>query len=693
MQRKKYLIKGVVQGVGFRPFIYKTATNLNLKGFVKNSSLGVEIEVEGERFEEFEKALSFPPALSKIDSIASENISTKNSTKFEILESSFNQNQNTFIPPDTKICKKCLNDMKNTPRYKDYFFTSCTECGMRYSIIKALPFDRKNISMSEFQMCEECEEEYNNPKSRRFHYQGICCEKCGPKLNKSIKEFANDIKEGKICAIKGVGGFHIVVDSKNDEAIKNLRKLKNRKSKPFALLCKDINEIKTFAKVTQKEEEVLLSKESPIVLLEKSGFTLSNFIAPNINKIGCFLPYSGLQILLLEKLENPIIATSANQSGSPIITNSEELKEKLPFIESILDFDLEIINRSDDSVVQVIHDKIQILRGARGYYPKVIKLPKKIDKKILAVGANSKSTISIAFEDSVIISPYLGNLENLENLEHFKYSVKSYEKLFNISFDLILCDRHPNYESSKWAKTQNKEVIEITHHLAHIYAIKAEHKNIKEYVGFSFDGSGYGDDGSLWGGEVFVNDERKYHFKPIKLLGEKAIRSPRRVALSMLFENGIENTLSFSQNEVKILKQSFVKNINVIETSSVGRLFDGVVGLSRIIDEVSYEGESGLLCEANYDENIEESFHYEIKDGVIDIKFFENFDEKRACSMFINTLANIIKEISYENVIISGGVFQNSTLLKLLDKNYYFGHVNDEGISLGQVYYYINKMV
>ncbi|MCW9027095.1 MAG: carbamoyltransferase HypF, partial [Thiovulaceae bacterium] len=494
MTRKHYFIEGVVQGVGFRPFIYKIATELDLKGFVKNTPEGVEIELQGciERIEDFEKILENElPPLAHIDAIKSKFVQVINSSKsFDILHSDSEQSspKSTLVSPDICICDDCLKDLKNG-RFKNYFATNCTNCGPRYSIIKTLPYDRENTSMKKFEMCKECREDYENPLNRRYHAQPISCQNCGPKLNETIEETAKKIIEGKIVAIKGIGGFHIVCDARNDKVLKRLREFKNRPSKPFAIMCEDLSQVKKIAKLDDKECELIESKERPIVVLNKEKNTLiSALVAPNIDRICCFLPYTALHHLLFEFLYFPIVATSANLGGEPIITTKEMIKEKLPFVDFILDFNRDIINAVDDSVVQIVNSKTQVLRLARGYAPKVIKLPFKVDKKILAVGANQKDTISICFDNTIILSPHIGDLDSLMSLEYFQRTIKTFNSFYDFKPDVIVHDNHPNYETTKWAKKQDIELKQLQHHLAHIYAAKAEFGLSGDYLGFSFDG-------------------------------------------------------------------------------------------------------------------------------------------------------------------------------------------------------------
>lgn len=729
--RKSFFITGVVQGVGFRPFVYKIAHELNLGGFVKNSASGVTVEAEGseEALKNFEEYLSSKiPPLARIDSMTKTQLTPENSQVFEILQSECNSSSKTaLVSPDIAICKECLQDVHMAGKYHNYFATNCTNCGPRYSIINTVPYDRKETSMRKFEMCLSCQEEYKNPLNRRYHAQPISCNSCGPRLSESIGKTVAFIKNGKIVAIKGIGGFHLVCDATNDEVIQRLREFKNRPTKPFAIMCKDAEQVEEIARVNAKELAVLTSKEAPIVILEKiqtADTKLSMFIAPNIGRIGCFLPYTALHHLLFQQLKNPLVATSANLGSEPIISDSETLMEKLPFVEFVLDFDRDILNGVDDSLVQVIAGKTQTLRLSRGFAPKVIRLPLKSEKKILAVGANAKNSIAFVIDDKIILSPHIGDLDSPKAFGFFERTIETFQKFYDFEADMIVHDKHPSYMSTKWAKAQGKELVAVQHHLAHIYATKAEFGLSGDYLGFSFDGTGYGEgkangevrevaleQGTLWGGEVFLGDTRKYSFKNIKLLGgEKAIKEPRRVALSMLFAKyplemvmklKLACVTAFSEEEIKMLYQSYTKNLNAPLSSSVGRMFDAVASFANLLQFQSYEGEAGLLCEQNYKAHITQAFEYKIIDGVIVIAF--DFFDEEIVSKFMNTLVKIVLDIAKtqnKEVILSGGVFQNKTLLELIIKEfekeqiiYYFQQetaINDGGIALGQAYFSLN---
>ena len=733
MIRQRLTITGKVQGVGFRPFVYRVAKKLNLKGYVKNNTKGVQLEIEGvsKDIELFKSHLKKDlPPLAKIDNIEIKEIEPLYRGQFNIIQSDNEvfTSKIASISPDTAICDNCKFDIFHVFRYSGYFATNCTNCGPRYTIIKTVPYDRVNTSMKNFTLCSSRQKDYKDPMNRRYHAQPTCCKNCGPELEliinneelridkgdiyKSVAEF---IKEGKIGAIKGLGGFHIVCDATNEIVVQKLRDYKHRPNKPFAIMCKDIEQVREFATVSQKEEELLVSKEAPIVILnkKKNQNRIAFNIAPNIHRIGCFLPYTALHILLFEHLSNPIVATSANLGGEAIITIKEEIESRLPFIDFILDYNREIINAIDDSVVQIVNEDISILRLARGYTPKEIILDKKISQKVLCIGANAKNSITLLFDNKIIVSPYIGDLDNIKSYEFFKRTIKTFERFYDFKPDIIVHDKHPSYASTLYAKEQGIATFEVQHHIAHIYACMAEYNLKGKYLSFAFDGTGYGDDKTLWGAEIFIGDSRKYSFKPIKLLGgTKAIKEPKRVALSILFDRysldeilklDFELLKEFTQNEIKLLHRAYSLNLNAPLASSIGRLFDGVASFANLCQIQTYEGEAGLLCENAYNKNCKSSFAYNITNNIIEINF--DFKDKQIITKFINTLVNIIIDISKKEnleVILCGGVFQNKTLLELLDARfkkeeieYYYAKsmsINDGAISLGQAYYKYYKL-
>ncbi|WP_257116999.1 carbamoyltransferase HypF [Aliarcobacter cibarius] len=740
-------VYGTVQGVGFRPFVYNLAIKYNLYGYVNNDSLGINIEVSGKTndISIFLKELkNNPPPLAVIEDIKVEN-SNKQFFEFKIENSNSFDNKTTTIPSDIAICKDCIDDIfdKNNFRY-NYSLTNCTNCGPRYSIIKTIPYDRKNTSLKDFPLCKKCQNEFENPTNRRYHAQAISCEECGPttflydskqtliasKID-AINLASSYINDGKILAIKSMGGFHIVCDATNDKSIIKLREFKKRAIKPFAIMFKDINNLKNYAVYSNLEENILTSKERPIVLLEKKyNQNLSNFVAPNIKKIGCFLPNSALHYLLFINLPNPIIATSANLKGESIITTKEDIFLKLNnLVDFVLDYNREILNSCDDSIIQVVNEKIIKLRNSRGYAPSSLKIDTKFNKKILSLGANQKSTFSIAFDNKIITSLYLGDLDSISSIENYKKTVENFLSFYDFIPEIIVCDKHPKYESTKFAfelkdRNPNLKLVQIQHHYAHVLAVLAEKSINEDVLAFVFDGTGYGDDKNIWGGEVFIANKkdykRAYHLKYFKLLGgEFAIKEPKRVALSLLFDNfTLEEILnlpldflnSFEKSEIKTLYTLWQKNLNSPLSSSFGRLFDAVCSLANILHIQEYEGQTGLYIENLYDKNIKELYSYEIINNSIDFskmikEILKEKDKKIVASKFINTVANIVLDISNRHkempIILCGGVFQNKTLVEILLKEFhkmnrkiYLGEKyspNDESISLGQVYFQLQN--
>ncbi|MCF6310169.1 MAG: carbamoyltransferase HypF [Sulfurimonas sp.] len=703
-------IRGVVQGVGFRPFVYNLAISMQLKGYVSNNAHGVIILVDTTKYkcEEFiEHIRANRPPLSDIESIDISQPNENHTFKdFTIKKSDNSQELTSMIPSDVAICEECKSELedKNNRRF-EYPFITCTNCGPRFSIIKNLPYDRKNTSMDRFKMCKKCQDEYENPKDRRYHAQPIGCFECGPSISlldssgkelhvgNIVDEVVKFISDGKIVAIKGIGGYHLVCSALNDKAVQLLRERKQRPSKPFAIMVKDIYMLKQIAMISSKEEVLLSSNKRPIVLLKKTEIeSLSSLVAPKINQLGLFLAYTPLHHMILQKLNSPIVATSANISYEPLCTTKDEIMRLSCVWDYCLEHDREIVNSCDDSVLFVENEKIFMLRCARGYAPAYLKLPKKTDKKILALGANQKNTVAISIDDKVVVSPYIGDLDGLSSVEYFKSHVDTLKRVYDFEPDVVVCDKHPHYESTKYAKelkaqNENIELIEVQHHYAHVLATMGLNSITSKVLGVSFDGTGYGDDGNLWGGEFFVCDtssyERVVHFKYFKLIGgEKAIKEPRRIALSFLFELYGKEVLklnnhtiaSFSAHELSLLYQAWIKGLNSPLSSSCGRLFDAVASILDVIHVCSYEGESGLLLESLYDESVKDIYEFSVLNGEIDFSviFYQILKEENktiAVSKFFNTLVEIICDMSKKYdlpLVLSGGVFQNRVLLRLI---------------------------
>jgi hydrogenase maturation protein HypF len=731
----KISIKGVVQGVGFRPFVYNLAKRYSIYGRVSNSGSGVEIEAEAddESLQKFLNTLkNTPPPISKIESIQICEIEPKGYRDFEIIESK-SSIKTTLISPDISTCKECLAEMRDPKNRRfGYPLINCTNCGSRYTIIYSLPYDRENTSMRVFKMCKECLAEYQDPTNRRYHAQPIGCFECGAKLSLKINQTEQSLtqqeilvktsqllKEGKIVAIKGLGGFHLVCDATNSQAVLALRERKKRPAKPFAVMAKSLKDAKKLAKISEKEAELLSSNFSPIVLLEAlPDSPLAKSVAPDIGVVGVMLPYTPIHHLLFDNLKTPLVMTSANISQEPIISSSEELESKLSGVfDAVLDFDRDVVNSCDDSVAMVVEDKIFYLRVARGLAPVSTTLKRSLPKKVLALGANQKSTISIAFENKIITSAHIGDLGTVESVEFFEKNISILKRFYDFKPDILARDLHENYESSRWAKRQRQKSIAIQHHYAHTLAVMAEHNFEDEVLSFAWDGTGISSQKTIWGGEILLADLRGFkrvgYLREFKLLGgERAVKEPKRVALAMLFELfSLPEILEmrnpavepFSKSEIKTLHQLWSRGLNSPTTSSVGRFFDGVASLAGLVESLSYEGESGLKLEKIYqrDKNIKAKL--KVVDEVIDwgdfVRASLRLNSSEISSALIESLLEVVEHFANlypkKRVLLCGGVWQNRTLLKrvletlpkdrlLLPKKL---PLNDGAISAGQAYF------
>lgn len=743
-----------MQGVGFRPFVYRLAKELSLNGFVSNSLSGALIEIEGEGAtnQKFISRLKDErPVNSEINSFELSILELKGFDKFEIKESNQQGEPSAVILPDIALCEDCLSEMldKHNRRYL-YPFTNCTNCGPRLTIIERLPYDRHNTSMKNFVMCEKCRAEYENPNDRRFHAQPISCCNCGPTISLCdssgktistgsdvIEKAALLLNEGLIVTVKGLGGFHLMVNAQNDVAIEKLRHRKNREEKPFALMFPDMEMIKNVCFVNQEEERLLVSKEAPIVLLKrKENYSyVSNLAAPSNPYLGIILPYTPLHILLMKVLGKPIVATSGNISDEPICIDENEAFIRLKGIaDYFLIHNRPIVRPVDDSIVRVIENRPMMIRRARGYAPLPVSYlndesnTKTNDKKIIALGAQQKSTISICQEDKIITSQHLGDLTTVEANENFEKVYFDYTELYKADNPIILCDLHPDYYSTQFSKRKSWNPISVQHHAAHVLSCKLENNVTEKALGVAWDGTGYGFDGSIWGSEFFLVDENEIkhiaQFKKFNLPGgEIAIKDIRRSALSLLYEcygNKAENFFEkicndVNSNEIRVLLNMIEKNINCYSTSSLGRIFDGVSFLLGLALKSSFEGQAAMALEFAASENEHGEYSFElfftdkliidwrpmIKEIVIDIN--NNLTIPIIAAKFHNTLAELVFGVAnhfYEkNLLLSGGCFQNKFLLdRVIEKskekkaNIYWHHnipTNDGGISAGQIMFYL----
>ena len=753
MSKERIFIKveGIVQGVGFRPFVYNLAISLNLNGWVNNNSEGVYIDIEGDN----DKVVSFmrnleqnPPPLSRIENITSSSLPICNYSTFTIKESEKSQNSITLISPDIATCDDCTKDIldPNNRRYK-YPFTNCTNCGPRFSIIKSIPYDRDKTTMKDFIMCSECEDEYTNPLDRRFHAQPNACSECGPKVwledNKGMEissaidpiAFAQKLlTEGKILAIKGLCGFHLVCNGKNDRAVSLLRERKLRPHKPFAVMMKDIAAASKYCMINSLEEDLLTGIRKPIVLLnQKAEYNLPESIAPNQKTLGVMLPYTPLHQLLFNEDIEVLIMTSANIYGLPLEYDNKSARENLS---SLVDFFLmhnrDIYIPVDDSVVKVVDNELRMIRRARGYAPEPFRV--NLNNKILACGPNMKNTFSISKENLLFVSQHNGDLENIETYNHYKRNIEHFKDIFLFSPDYVACDLHPNYTSTHYAEEYGVKTISVQHHHAHIASCLVENHLDKKVIGIAYDGTGFGTDNKIWGGEFLICDLKSFtraaHLDYVKIPGgEKAIEEPWRMGTSYLYSAfeklGASNNEYLNDTLVKLygseasaLIKILDKNINCVETSSMGRLFDAVSSMLNIRRKVTYEGQASIELEAVIERDCEEYYNYSISHNrdkdlynievyttILDIlkDLNNNISVSTISSKFHNTvihftleMCKILREKTRINdIVLSGGVFQNSYLLEKtirILKSYDFtvySHnqipSNDGGISVGQL--------
>ena len=748
LELKKILIKGIVQGVGFRPFIYRLAQNFQVKGYIINTSNGVEIEAEALKptLNEFIKAItSEAPPLSRIEEISIQEQKPKYHSTFEIKKSRADDGYQ-LISPDIAICKDCLVELfdPNDRRYQ-YPFINCTNCGPRFTIIQDIPYDRAKTTMSIFPMCPQCDEEYHNPLHRRFHAQPNACPACGPHLiltnrygeeintEEPLKYAINYLKEGNILAIKGLGGFHLTCDAHNNEVVELLRKRKNRPYKPFALMMKNLEDISKYCYVNNEEITLLSSPQAPIVLLKKKkNLNIAPSVAPNNNYLGVMLPYTPLHHLLLREYQKPLIMTSGNLSEEPIAFINEEALERL---NNLADYFL-LHNRDihacyDDSVITVYNNNTYPIRKARGYSPTILKLPLREPSVIFACGADLKNSFTFIKDGYAFISQHNGDLEDYQTYTNYQRNIEIYQKLFRLEPDIIAYDLHPDYFSTLYARSLSAKsrLIPIQHHYAHTASCMADNGVNEKVIGISFDGVGYGLDNNLWGGEFMMADyhgfERVAHLEYLPLPGgDISVKRPYRIALSYMhtllgkLPFNLELFKYTNDEEIDLIFHQIDKNFNTFLTSSCGRLFDAVSSILDICHKVTYEGQAAIememLSEGKSNSNtdyypfnlIESGNSWIIKLGsLLDsllIDYLKNIDKGVIGNRFHNTLAKIaltVSELMRKNyglnkVVLSGGCFQNQLLLKktiLQLQNQGFEvyihknvPTNDGGISLGQ---------
>jgi hydrogenase maturation protein HypF len=752
-------IGGIVQGVGFRPYVFQLAGQHQLNGWVRNQPDGVEIEVSGtaDRVEAFLHDIPRKaPPLSRIVRMEISDRAYSPLDPFRIIASGPGQSRTTLISPDVCTCGDCLDELfdPGNRRFR-YPFINCTNCGPRYTIIEDIPYDRHKTTMTKFAMCAECAREYDNPADRRFHAQPNACWDCGPSVwletqdgrrivekEEAIRKTVQLLGEGAIVAVKGLGGFHLACNATMEAAVSRLRARKVREEKPFAVMFSNMEAIRGCCELGPEEDALIGGRQRPIVLLRKRSLGRGSRIAPSVaprnNSLGVFLPYTPLHYLLLEGLPGaPLVMTSGNRQDEPIVTENDEAKERLKDIaDYFLLHDRDIFIRCDDSVTRMLMKKPRPIRRARGYVPEPVILRDEFPS-VLAVGAELKNTICLTRRDEAFLSQHIGDLENLETLQSFEHTISHLQRILEIHPEAIAHDLHPDYLSSQWAlRRKDLPRIAVQHHHAHIAAVVAERKLSGPVIGLALDGTGFGTDGTVWGGEILLVDEDKFerlgHFRQVPLPGgNQAVREPWRMAVSYLWsldpaspDATFEDLFSrWPRQKVQVLLQMLSRRVNSPLTSSCGRLFDAVSSLAGLRDTVNYEGQAAIdLEQAIEDDHGEYAGEIENEHGiwVIDpLPMIEAVvrDLRLKCrpgiiaARFHNGLARLLAEAveaagsqtAVKRIALSGGVFQNTYLLERLTSELerrgheVFTHLeipaNDACIALGQAYIAAHRLM
>ena len=725
-QRLRITLRGAVQGVGFRPFVYRLATEMSLTGWVLNSPSGLVVEVEGslEELRRFEQRIeSERPKVSVITTRESAWLPLHGFTKFEIHHSESDSAKSVNVLPDLATCDDCRNELCDpSNRRFQYPFTNCTNCGPRYTIVVDIPYDRPNTTMSEFAFCAACREEYENPTNRRFHAQPNACPVCGPKLDGTIADTAAALLRGEIVALKGIGGFQLLVDARQPAAVARLRQRKHREEKPFALMMSSLDMAHEYCEINPAEQELLESQAAPIVLLKpKNGTDVAWNVGHCSPYLGVMLPYSPLHHLLMRQCPFPLIATSGNRSDEPIAIANDEATTRLKDIaDHFLMHNRPIVRACDDSVVRLTRGRAGILRRARGYAPLGIRVSGELPP-VLAVGGHLKNTVAIAIGNDVFLSQHIGDLETLEARQAFERAIEDLCRLYSFKPEAVVCDLHPDYASTQWAEKSGLPIIRVQHHQAHVAACAAENHVEGPYLGISWDGTGYGLDAAIWGGEFFRVEDGKYgriaHLRQFQLPGgDVAVREGWRSAASLIFEltgkaecgdsrprlSGERN--SPSPSNISIILDMLTRRVNTVPTTSVGRLFDAVASITGLAHQNRFEGQAAMLLE-NEIGALRTEEAYPLSSGDWGPLIADVLNDQREgvpvptiSARFHNALVNWIVEVATnigeKQIVLSGGVFQNRYLTEravmVLQSRGYVVHThqrvppNDGGIALGQ---------
>jgi len=742
--RARLHVSGIVQGVGFRPFVYRLASRYGLTGFIGNTADGVVIEVQSDEtavLESFRRDLELEaPSLARVFSVQEQSLEPLDEQGFHIVASGPSEGVETLVPPDIALCADCRRELfdPSDRRYR-YPFINCTNCGPRYTIVESIPYDRPSTTMKGFRMCPSCLVEYRDPLDRRFHAQPDACHECGPSLqfvDSSGTEVSSGgdplltaigrLREGAIVAVKGIGGFHLAVDACNEHAVRLLRKRKGRDAKPFAVMARDIAAVRRVACVGDVEEEALISPAAPVVILHKrEPFLLSSLVAPGNPSIGMMLPYSPLHYLLMNDGPEFLVMTSANASEEPIMTDNGEALEKL---RGIADFFLmhnrPIHIRCDDSVTVCLDGELRQIRRSRGYVPSPVMVSSN-GLPVLAVGAEIKNTVCLLKKDQALLSQHIGDLKNFDAYENFLMTSRHLQEIFQSTPEIVACDLHPLYMASDWARQQSgMQCVEVQHHHAHLGACLAENRHDGPVIGIILDGAGFGSDGTVWGGEVLLGHigdfERYASLEPLPLPGgDSAVFHPWKTAAGYLFHAGcdVADRHIFDGRQVDVVVEMIERSLNTPFTSSCGRLFDAVAALCGICPDTSYEGQAAVeLMNVAGGRMDGSSFSYEIDtfssqvarllvvplvrdvvsalDHGTDICEVSRRFHVTIVTMFCDIAVRASRASGLKTVALSGGVFQNSLIFEgMVDRLRRAGlqvlthslvPCNDGGISLGQ---------
>ncbi len=710
---------GHVQGVGFRPFVYRLATEYGLTGHVCNRQGEVEIVVCGrhEVIRRFRADLiRRAPPLSKPRIAKINPVDTVGFERFDIVASSGDAESHVFVPPDYFMCDDCraeLADPSNR-RYR-YPFINCTQCGPRYTLIESLPYDRPNTSMAEFKLCPDCEAEYQSPSDRRFHAEPVACPKCGPSLkfkharpsetveeHDALEATLAHLKDGKIVAVKGIGGYHLMCDARNAEAVSALRRRKHRPHKPFAVMFPlagrdGLARVRDFARISADEGRLLASPARPIVLLKRREHTkLAEGIAPNLGEIGVFLPYSPLHQLLLQAFDGPLVATSGNISGEPVLTDNAEAERRLRRIaDAFLHHDRPIVRPADDPVYREIAGQVRPFRIGRGCAPLELEIPGRLDSPVLAVGGHMKSAIALAWDNRIVISPHIGEMDSPRSLAVLERVAGELQSLYGVTAERIACDAHTGYTTHRWARQQRLPVETVWHHAAHASALTAEAGIPANWLVFTWDGIGLGEDGSLWGGEALLGEcgswQRVASMRPFRLPGgNRAGREPWRSAAALLWESGID--WAPPEDADRLSRAAWNQRINSPVTSSAGRLFDAAAALVMGTGRVSFEAQGPMqleaLCDGGRHEPVYLSLYHDdeglwrtdwaplltaLRDDRISMADRAGIFHVSMAQVVLQQARRVREKFAVNHVGLCGGVFQNRVLteqvISKLDEN------------------------